>query len=189
MVQCFQLHKVLSIFNRSPLGHICYNNPKPSFMFVILESTLNQHHYALSFDTCFVSLMGDTSRPYYDRSLPIDISSLSRKLTWKNIFGTLECAYINGNIPRSQQQVLIIRIRPKYFVCVLIQLIYSHRIDYTTIPWDPLTPSVVFLTYVNGLHQWPVMRWCLPCTISSHLFAWLDSYIKLSSGQDRRPHI
>ena len=52
----------------------------PSIASTILESVLN--HLLLwstsNIVTCFVSLMGDTLRPSYDESFPVDFNSLSR---------------------------------------------------------------------------------------------------------------
>jgi hypothetical protein len=36
---------------------------------------------------------------------------------------------------------------------VRLQLIYSHLMDCTTVPWESLTSMVISLTLVNGLHQ------------------------------------
>jgi len=69
------------MFKRSPSVDIYYNTFKDVFMSIIFEPSLHQHHSVSNIDTYFVSLMGDTSRPSYDGSLPIDINTLSRKLT------------------------------------------------------------------------------------------------------------
>ena len=54
------------------------------------------------------------------------------------------------------------------------QLIYWHSLDCTSAPWDSLTLMVISLTLVNGIHQWPVIKWFLPCSTSTHIFTWLD---------------
>ena len=45
-----------------------------------------------------------------------------------------------------------------YFKCStsthLFTLVWLH-----SVPWFPLSLSVVYLTYVNGIHQWLVIRW------------------------------
>lgn len=60
---------------------------------------------------------------------------------------------------------------------VQLQLIHAHHIDCTIVSSEPLTTSMVSLEYVNDLHQWLVIKWCLPCSKLDPLFAWLDSYI------------
>lgn len=43
--------------------------------------------------------------------------------------------------------------------------------------------------HVNGLHYWPVIRWFLPCSTSTHLFTWLDSYFVQDRDEDLRSHL
>ena len=64
----------------------------------------------------------------------------------------------------------------KDFVGVWLQIIYSHLMDCTLTSWKSLSSLVIFLTLVNGIHQWPVIKWFLPCLTSWNLFAWLESY-------------
>jgi len=56
------------------------------------------------------------------------------------------------------------------------QLIYSQSMDCTIVPWESLTSMVISLTLVNGIHQWPVIKWFLPCSTSTHVITWSDSY-------------
>jgi len=55
--------------------------------------------YTSNTDTFFVSLVGDTSSPCYDGSLPIKFSTLFRNSTQK-LFNTLELACFNGSSSR-----------------------------------------------------------------------------------------
>ena len=69
---------VTDMFKRSHL----LQYQKPSFSWLPFLNLLSSVDFHLQNHlTCFVSLMWDTSRPSYDESLLVDISTLSRKLT------------------------------------------------------------------------------------------------------------
>ena len=53
------------------------------------------------------------------------------------------------------------------------------------VPWGPFSLLVGSLTFVNGLHQWPMIKWYPPCLTSTTLFIWLG-FIPLG-GLDWRP--
>ena len=158
-------------------------------MFVIPKAGPHQSHYVANHDTYFISLMGDTSRPSCNRSLPIDISSLSRVdlnffplVPW-GLHMSMEIFLTLGDIFSSLAF-------DRHILCgVWLQLIHSNHMDCTTVPWEPLTSLVVSLMSVNELNNWPVIRWCLSCSTSTPLFTWLDSYIGRLSEWDRRPQI
>ena len=57
------------------------------------------------------------------------------------------------------------------------QLIHSHSLECTSVPWESLSSLVISLVFVNGIHQWPVMKWFLPCLTSVPLFTWLELYL------------
>ena len=59
---------------------------------------------------------------------------------------------------------------------VQLQFLYSHSKECTEIIWESLTSIVISLTLVNGIHQWPIIKWFLSCLTSRNLFAWLESY-------------
>ena len=50
------------------------------------------------------------------------------------------------------------------------------RLDCTLVPWESLTSMVISLALVNGFYQWPVIKWFLPCSTSTPVITWLDSY-------------
>jgi len=158
------------------------------FMAIIPELVPHQHHSVSNHDTCFVSLMGDTSRPSYNGSLPININSLSRKLTYK-------LPLVHWGLHTSKESFLNLNNRSsslnfdqKILYGVWLQLIHSHHMDCTIVPWETLTSSMVSLASLKNLHHWSVIRWCLPCSTPAHSFTWLDSYIAWSSVWDRIPH-
>ena len=59
---------------------------------------------------------------------------------------------------------------------VRLQLIYSHSLECTMVPWESLLSLVIYLEVFNDINEWLVIKWFLPCLTSSHLFTWLDSY-------------
>ena len=58
--------------------------------------------------------------------------------------------------------------------------------DCTIVPWESLTSMVISLALVYGIHQWPVIKWFLPCSTSTHVITWSDSYF---GWRDWRPWI
>ena len=56
----------------------------------------------------------------------------------------------------------------KIWLSVRHQIIYSHSGDFTRVPWESLTLMVISLALVNGSHNWPVIKWFLPCLTSIH---------------------
>jgi len=101
----------------------------------------------------------------------------------------LGTSYINWNSPHSRRNVYINGLRSKDFVWCLTSthLLTPYKLYYSTL--RTLTSSVVSLTFVNGLHHRLTIRWCIPCSTSTHWFTWLDSYIGWSCEGDRRPWI
>ena len=110
----------------------------------------------------------------YDRSLSIDISTLSRKMIQKlsvpwNLhasmagFSLSTIGYINDL--RSNDSV----------TCSTSAHSFTFHGLYWVL-WEPLTLLVVSLTLVNSLHHWLVIKWFLPCSTSTHLITWIESY-------------
>ena len=57
-----------------------------------------------------------------------------------------------GNTSMSPDRWILSSVRPQH--------IYSHLLVFTLVPWFPFSLSVGDLTFVNGIHQWPVIkRW------------------------------
>lgn len=51
---------VVDMFKISHSIDVYYDNPKPSFMSIVLEPVPHQYHFVSNHDTHFMSLMGDT---------------------------------------------------------------------------------------------------------------------------------
>ena len=81
----------------------------------------------------FVSQMWDTSRPSYDESLLVDISSLSKKLTQKQPFQCFEACIPQWQVSHFQRQVDINGLRSKDFG-VRHRIMYSHHVNCTVVP-------------------------------------------------------
>jgi len=80
--QCYRIHSMSLICSREVIQLISTTILlRHHSMFIVLEPVLHQHHSISNHDTFFVSLMGDASRTSYEGSLPVEISSLSKKLT------------------------------------------------------------------------------------------------------------
>ena len=73
---------------------------------------------------------------------------------------TLDLAVISGRIPHKWKWVYTND--PWLFdsTSVRLQNIYSHWSVFTQVPWSPASLSVGLLASINGIHQWPVIRWC-----------------------------
>jgi hypothetical protein len=63
----------------------------------------------------------------------------------------------------------------KILSTVRLQLIHSHSMDCTRVPWGSLTSMVISLVLVNGFINDRVIKWFLPCSTSTHVITWLDS--------------
>ena len=51
----------------------------------------------------------------------------------------------------------------KISLIVLLQLIHSHLEECTEVTLESFTLMVISISLVNGLHQWLVIKWFLPC--------------------------
>jgi hypothetical protein len=60
---------------------------------------------------------------------------------------------------------------------VRLQIIYSHSLDCTGVPWESLTLMVISLALVNGSHHRPIIKWFLPCSTSTPVITWSDLYL------------
>ncbi len=58
---------------------------------------------------------------------------------------------------------------------VRCQLIHLNSVKCIIVSWRPSILMVVLLTLVNGSHHWPVIKWFLPCSVSTHLFTCIES--------------
>jgi hypothetical protein len=102
--------------------------------------------------THFVSLMGDTSRPSGDEFCSVDFSTLSGVKTYKS-FSTLKLACLNGKFLAFDSGFTSLTPDQEIPSGVRHQLIYSHSLDCTIVPWESLTLMVISLALVNDIHQ------------------------------------
>ena len=91
----------------------------------------------------------------------------------RNHLSTQELACLNGKFLCLCPWVNIIGPWMKDSASVRLQVIYSHLTDCTWTSWKSLTSMMIFLALVNGIHQWPVIKWIIPCSTSSPSFTWL----------------
>ena len=81
------------------------------------------------------------------------------------------------SIVDSHNWSLIERFYREILLSVRLHLIYSHFMDCTEVPWESLTSMVISIAVVKVFHQWPIIKWFLPCSTSTPIIAWLDSYL------------
>jgi hypothetical protein len=108
--------------------------------------------YQLHLYVCFMSLMGDTSRPSFDESIPVDFNTLSRnRLRNQLVLWDLH-ASMAGLLTFDSRFTSLTsdRMIPWMFDS---QLIHSHSLECTRVPWESLTLMVISLALVNGLHH------------------------------------
>ena len=116
----------------------------------------------------FVSSMWDSSWPSFDETIPIDISSSSRKQYQKQKLSTLTSVCLNDRFSCSRHRFTSLTFDQKIPLGVRHRIFYSHSVDCTRVPWESLTLMVISLTLVNGSHHWLVIKWILPCSNSYH---------------------
>ena len=59
---------------------------------------------------------------------------------------------------------------------VQLQIIHSQSGECTRVPWESLKLMVIYLTLVNNIHQWMIIKWFLSYSTSGHLFGWIELY-------------
>jgi hypothetical protein len=123
----------MSAFPMSVLSHIC--------IFLYPKSV-----------TYFVSLMGDTSRPSRDESFLVDFISLSKKRLRNYLVPYSLHALMVGFFAFDNGFTSLILDR-EILSSVQLQLIYSHLLDCTGVPWGSLTSLMISLSLVNSFHQ------------------------------------
>ena len=109
-----------------------------------------------------------------DESLSIDISTLSRKLTYESSVPWSLHASMAGFSPSTSVFIIDLRSKDSMKCSTPTHSFTSHGLCWVL--WEPLTLLVVSLMLVNSLHHWLVIKWFLPCSTSTHLFTWLESY-------------
>ena len=70
---------------------------------------------------------------------------------------------------------------------VRCQVLYSHHVNCTAVPWGSLSLSVIPLALVNGLHHWPVIKRCLSMFDFSAILTWIDLYLEWRSNEFEDP--
>ena len=121
----------------------------------------------------------------YDGSLSIDDSSLSRKLIQKSSVPWNLHASMAGFSPSTTVCIIDLRSNDSVTFSTSAQSFTFHGLYWVL--WEPLTLLVVTLTLLNSLHYWLVIKWFLPCSTSTHLFTWIESY--WFEKQKSRPRI
>lgn len=161
---------VTNMFKRSHSVDICYNTLNLSFY--------TCHTWSSSISTSFCLKSWYPFRVIdrgYIKAFSWWVTSywhqfIIQEVDLETPFGTLVLANINDKFPHSRRQVFVIGLRPTNFVwCSTSTHSFTHT-DCTVVPWDPLTSSLVFLAFVNNLHNWPAIRWCLACSTSDRWF-------------------
>ena len=67
------------------------------------------------------------------------------------------------------------------------QVLYSHHVNCTAVPWGSLSLLVIPLALVNGLHYWPVIKRCLSMFDFSAILTWIDLYLEWRSNEFEDP--
>ena len=134
-----------------------------------------------------MSLMWDSLRPSYDGSFHFDISSLSKKSIWEHPFSTLKLACLNGKFLTSSERFTSMAFNRRILHGVQRQVLYSHHMNCTAVPWGSLSLSVIPLAIVNNLHHWLVIRWCLSMFDSRTSLTWIDLYFEWRSNEIEDP--
>jgi len=101
----------------------------------------------------------------------------SCRLKSGNHLSTQELAYLNGKFLCLWKWVNIIGPWLKDTASVRLQIIYSHLMDCTMTYWKSSSSLVIFLMLFNGLHQWPVIKWIIPCSTSSPFIHMVKNYV------------
>ena len=77
-------------------------------------------------------------------------------------------ACLNGRLPHFQHEFTSLDLDWNISSSVRLQVLYSHSMVCTEIPWESLTSMVISLALVNSSHHWLVIKWFLPCPTSRH---------------------
>ena len=112
--------------------------------------------------------MWDSSWPSFNETIPVDIGSSSKNLSWKKKYITLRSVSINDRFSFFRHRFTSLTFDQNIRLSVWHQIIYSHSGDCTRVPWESLTSMVMSLSLVNGSHNWPVIKWFLLCSNSNH---------------------
>ena len=78
-----------------------------------------------------------------------------------NPFSTLKLACLNVKFLTSGDRFTSMAFDRKILRVVRHQLMYSHHINCTAVPWGSSSLSAIPLAPINSLHHWLVIRRCL----------------------------
>ena len=98
-------------------------------------------------------------------------------------FSTLKLACLNGKFLTSGDKYTSMTFDRKILHGVRRQVLYSHHVNYTVVPWGSLSLLVIPLALVNGLHYWPVIKRCLSMFDFSAILTWIDLYLEWRSNE------
>ena len=110
----------------------------------------------------------DSSLPFLDRSILVDFNTSSENWIEKPQTTPWTC------MPQWQvslSSIIGLHHWPLIDECHRVfdfSQIYSHSTKCAEISWRSSSSMVILLAFVNGIHQWPVIRWFLPCSTSRH---------------------
>ena len=82
---------------------------------------------------------------------------------------TLKLACLNGKFLTPGDRFSSLAFDREIPCGVRRQVIYSHPVDCTVVPWGSSSLSVIPLVLVNGFHYWPVIKRCLSMFDASSL--------------------
>ena len=104
-----------------------------------------------------------------------------------NPFSTLKLACLNWKFLTSNDRFTSMAFDRKILHGVRHQVLYSHHVNCTTVPWGPLSLSVIPLALVNGLPHWPVIKRCLSMFDFKTFLTWIDLYLEWRSNEFEDP--
>ena len=91
-------------------------------------------------------------------------------------FSTLKLACPNVKFLTSSDRFTSMAFNRKILRGVRRQVLYSHHVNCTTVPWGSLSLLVIPLALDNSLHHWLIIRCCLSMFNSRTSFTWIDLY-------------
>ena len=102
-------------------------------------------------------------------------------------FSTLKLACLNGKFLTSGDRYTSMTFDRKILRGVRRQVLYSHHVNCTAIPWGSLSLSVIPLALVNSLHHWLVIKRCLSMFDFKTFLTWIDLYFEWRSNEIEDP--
>ena len=96
---------------------------------------------------------------------------------------TLKLACLNGKFLTPGDRYTSMTFDRKIFRGVRRQVLYSHHVNCTAVPWGSLSLSVIPLALVNGLHHWPVIKRCLSMFDFRTFLTWIGLYFEWRSDE------